>query len=177
MNSNFRDDADHGVWVALLLPIAIGVSNYKSSASVTPTSSSSTSSWSLFFLSTCFAIHSLYLAKTLRILPSSRAGQKEKREIKKSSTFANSIFVAVSGIFQFLWFPWHTVVINSLTLSAFIFYLPKLFQNFRKSFTFGEGCLVLQSLLLFVSRSDKILSLESKDGITRYFKFSRIKSR
>jgi hypothetical protein len=52
-------------------------------------------------------------------------------------------------------------------LAAFVFYLPKLFRKFPKSFTFGEGCLVLQSVLLFVASSDKIIFLKSEDGITR----------
>jgi hypothetical protein len=158
MNSYFRDNADHGVWCALLLPISIGVSNLKFSTE-------SLSSSSSFYLSACFALYSLYLANTFRIFPFSETSQKENKVIEK--TFGSWIFVAASAIVQFFWFPWRTIIVNSLSLAAFVFYLPKLFRKFPKSFTFGEGCLVLQSVLLFVASSDKILFLKSEDGITR----------
>ncbi len=137
MNSNFRDNADHGVWCALLLPISIRVSNLKFSTQ-------SLSSTSSFYLSTCFALYSLYLANTFRIFPFSETSQRENKVFEK--TFGSWIFVAASAIVQYFWFPWHTIIVNSLSLAAFIFNLPKLFRKFPKSFTFGEGCLVLQTL-------------------------------
>ncbi len=92
MNSNFRDNADHGVWCALLLPISIGVSNLKFS---TESLSSSPS----FYLSTSFGLYSLYLANTFRIFPFSETSQNENKVFEK--TFGSWFFVAASAIVQF----------------------------------------------------------------------------
>ncbi len=93
MNSNFRDNADHGVLCALFLPISIGVSNLKFSTQ-------SLSSSSSFYLSTCFALYSLYLANTFRIFPFSATSQRENKVFE--TTFGSWILVAASAIVQYL---------------------------------------------------------------------------
>jgi DMSO reductase anchor subunit len=39
------------------------------------------------------------------------------------------------------------------TLTVFILGLPRLFLTFKKLFTFGEGCLVLQAVLVYAAHS------------------------
>jgi hypothetical protein len=49
------------------------------------------------------------------------------------------------------------------TLTVFILGLPRLFLTFKKLFTFGEGCLVLQAVLVYAAHS--ILHLCNNNNI------------
>jgi hypothetical protein len=56
-------------------------------------------------------------------------------------------FLVFSCSFLFLVQPLLSTFITAIGLSAYVFYLPRIFINFKKSFTFGEGCLILQALI------------------------------
>ncbi len=151
MASVFRDKADHGIWCSLLIPITIEVSSYKHSNGDLPTT----------LLATFLGIFSIFSAYKL-----CRAERVNENELKKTSfNIVEVIFMVASGIVQsYYWLPPYKVIINTMCLAGYIFHLPHLFVTFPKSFTFGEGCLVLQSLLLFVSRSDDLLLSQVEDS-------------
>ena len=44
-------------------------------------------------------------------------------------------------------------VLLTLALVGFVFALPRLFLNFKKCFTFGEGCLLMQALFTYTAHS------------------------
>ena len=46
---------------------------------------------------------------------------------------------------------------------VFLSFLPKLFQTFKYSFSYGEGCLCLQGLIVFLVKT--ILRLLKKEGL------------
>jgi len=150
MSSDFRPYARSGVWCAFLIPSAVSVASSKLA---------SHTDWSIVILSTCLALSSLIEAKRQRVYID--------RWLNPSTdlTFVGVGFVAIAAIAQLfvLSLSPHETIVNSLSLFAYVFYLPKLYRSFPKSFTFGEGCLVLQSLVIFVARSPYILAAEADD--------------
>ncbi len=150
MASVFRENSDHGVWCSLLIPLAIGISNFKHS----------NGDFSTFLLATFLGIFSLYSA--LKFCKGEKVKENEQRN---SFSLVKVVFIVASVIIQsYYWLPTHKIIINIICLAGYIFHLPHLFVTFPKSFTFGEGCLVLQSLVLFVSQSDALLVSQVEDS-------------
>ena len=144
----------HGVWCSLLLPLAYTVTSFK-----TPPES-----YSLIVTSLLLGSYSIYFAKSFGFLNFLRNKTSERIPVTYISfealQFGIQHFAVITtlGLILSQWLPIQSAVWVCISLAAYISYLPRLFLIFPKSFTFGEGCLVLQSLIIFVASS--VQSLE-----------------
>jgi hypothetical protein len=146
----FRENSDHGIWCSLLIPFAIGVSNFKHS----------NGDFSTFLLATFLGIFSLYSAFKI-----CKGETVKENELRNNFRIIKVFFIVASVIVQsYNWLPTYKIIINTICLAGYISHLPHMFVTFPKSFTFGEGCLVLQSLVLFVSQSDALLLSQVEDS-------------
>ena len=143
----FRPNARDGLWLCFLLPIAMMLTYIN-------VSTHQTSNLTGTLLAFVLSIHSTYFALSAP-LPS-----LQKSKIRKSLlTYSKHNFplivtmtvivlimiLTTLGVFEFL--------LCSVCFMIFRRMLPKLFPAFKQSFSYGEGCLVLQSLLVFSAKS------------------------
>ena len=147
MKSYFREKADSGVWCAVLIPLAVSVTSFKLT----------------FDTDLSTVILSIYLAVYSSIFHTA----SKTRSLAHNLTLDGVGFIFFASIAQSFLLPLHKIAVNATSLLIYVFFLPKLFITCPKSFTLGEGCLVLQSTVLFVSRAPNILTAEAND-ITRY---------
>jgi len=144
----FRPDAREGLWLCFLLPISMMLTNINNVS--THQSSNLTANFLAFILS----LHSVYFA-LFTPLPSLSDLKIRKKLINYFKhyfplimTFTVMLLIItliILGLFEF-----------SMCLVGFMVFktlLPKLFSTFKKSFSYGEGCLVLQSLVVFCAKS------------------------
>jgi hypothetical protein len=146
METVFRIDSDHGAWCSLLLPLTYTVISFKTLPK----------SYTLIVTSLLFGAYSIFLAISCDVLFRNTREKKSTEYIKrKASKFGiqNYAVITVLGLMLYSWLPIQEAILVCMCLTAYKFYLPRMFLTFQKSFTFGEGCLALQSLLLFVASS------------------------
>ena len=160
MESNFRPSSNsysepgkhsysQGVWCSLLLPLAYTVTSFK-----TPPES-----YSLIITSLLLGSYSIYFATSFGFLNFFRNETSERTSVKcipfETLQFGiqHCAVITTLGLILSLWLPIQAAILVCISLAAYIFHLPRLFLTFPKSFTFGEGCLALQSLVLFAASS------------------------
>ena len=145
MPASFRGNADPGVWCSILVPAAIFVS---------------TSDLSTLSLASTLAACSVFEAYRQSL--AFETGKK-KPFSKAPSSSSDVAIVLLAGTLQAAYLPLNKALINAVSLWLFELLLPRLFVTFPKSFTFGEGCLALQSFVIFVSKSTNIFTIEAID--------------
>jgi len=93
----------------------------------------------------------------------------------KEPQFSRSRYLLILGsaLVATVWFArcfYLPVVIVALTCLTFYFlFLPTIFQTFPLSFTFGEGCVALQGLILFTLKASVSLWQRSVNKATSQF--------
>jgi len=145
----FRPKAREGLWLCFLLPTAMTLT-YINRTTNTHQSSYHTATILSWFLS----IHSTYYALSTP-LPSFQDSQIRKDLINSSKRHLPAIVIttvivlililSMLGILGF--------VLCIIGYATFMLLLPKFFSTFKRSFSYGEGCLVLQSLVIFGAKS------------------------
>lgn len=145
----FRPKAREGLWLCFLLPIALMLT-YINRTTNTHQSSYQTATILSWFLS----IHSIYFALS-KPLPSFQDLQIRKDFMKFSKSHLPAIMTMIVIVM--------IVILTMLGILGFILcifgymtfkvLLPRFFSTFKNSFSYGEGCLVLQSLVVFIVKS------------------------
>ncbi len=147
---NFRPKTRVGLWLPYLLPLALILA--------TKCTTSSEKSALILALSTTlysstFALESLIPFKTyldLFLAPSARISLQTNGHFKNMILplvilMALSLVVAKLGVL--------VTALSSVAFMAFVLLLPRFFETFQKSFSYGEGSLVLQSLTCYAIKS------------------------
>jgi len=149
MIMKFRPRASDGLWLCFLLPTAMMLT-YINRTTNTHQSSYQSASILSWFLS----IYSIYyaLSKPLLSFQNSQIRRDFMNIFKKHLPAIVTMLVIVFklvlmtlGILGFL--------LCIFGLMAYKVFLPKFFSTFKYSFSYGEGCLVLQSLVVFIIKS------------------------
>ena len=132
---DFRVNCRIGLWLAFLLPLTLPFGYNLFAVSL-----------SLFC--TFFPINSLPNAQLI-LTSSSQAIKKLNASDKQTilPLFALIMICILSriGIVQ--------VILFTIGYVAFVYILPQFFGSFKRSFSYGEGCLVLQSVIIFAIKS------------------------
>ena len=147
----FRPNTRHGLWLCFLLPLAMMLSNFNTTNIKTtyPISNQTTN-----ILAYILAIYSTFYALSTP-LPSLQDSQiridilnfvKGQLPVIVSVTVIILLLILTKlGVLGFL--------LCTIGFLAFKKLLPKVFVTYKRSFSYGEGCLVLQSLIIFGAKS------------------------
>jgi len=145
----FRPKAREGLWLCFLLPTAMMLT-YINRTTNTHQSSYQTATFLSWFLS----IHSIYFALS-KPLPPFQDSQIRKDFMNISKNHLPSIVTMIVIVLMLILMILGVLGYVSCIFGymAFKVLLPKFFSTFKHSFSYGEGCLVLQSLVVFVVKT------------------------
>jgi len=143
----FRPKARDGLWLCFLLPIAMMLTYSNVSIHQTSDLTGTLLAFVLSIHSTYFALSApLPSLQESRIRKSLLTYSKHNFPLIVTMTVIILIMILTTlGVFEFL--------LCSVCFMIFRRMLPKLFPAFKQSFSYGEGCLVLQSLLVFSAKT------------------------
>ena len=127
----FRSGSRTGHWMACLLPLVL--SNDHSNLIAL-----STSIYSIFY--------------TLEIEGSSQEAKSDTTKIRFKQGEAKPMWILTLVVALLASSSTISVLLYPLAFLAFVHILPKLFTTFQSSFSFGEGVLVLQCIVIFIAK-------------------------
>ena len=165
--AEFRPNARPGLWLTYLIPIAL-LTSYNSYVP-----------WNYVIITILSFVMSVYSTLfALKIFPSKNALffniiVHEKMSLKNldmKPIIYFSIIFYLPGIYLLLLYEiGSNVFVFLLTLTAmiaFILLLPKIWNHFKKSFTYGEGVLILQSGILYGVKVLMNIAMDTHDPST-----------
>lgn len=165
--AEFRPNARPGLWLTYLIPIAL-LTSYNSYVP-----------WNYVIITILSFVMSVYSTLfALKIFPSKNAlffniVVHEKMSLKNldmKPIIYFSIIFYLPGIYLLLLYEiGSNVFLFLLTLTAmiaFILLLPKIWNHFKKSFTYGEGVLILQSGILYGVKVLMNIAMDTHDPST-----------
>ena len=153
----FRPNSREGFWLCFQLPLAMFLTK------------SEQNSYNIAkFLAWILSIHCTYFAISTP-LPRLKTSQIRNWLLHCSSfrkpEFPFLLLILMKIIIVELGFFRFTLYLVQ-GCSLFIWILPKLFETFKHSFSFGEGCLVLQSLVIFGIKVEASFIYDEHDSMT-----------
>ena len=152
MIAEFRPNARSGLWITFLLPIALIISTSTTTHNALPGPPQNHVIICILALEMCLysTLYAFALFPTKKALFLDNAAEiQEKLHFK--TIWKPTVYIMISSLLLSL-FVGSGVFIPLLSFVAMMSYiqaLPMIWTRFRKSFTFGEGVLVLQSGVLF----------------------------
>ena len=166
----FRPKARAGLWVTTLLPLAI-LANF---GTFTHLSSKIMGNLALFL-----TLHNLHFALHFSIIPYlKKNGKSWTFAIFCPSSKINlsvKIDLKMTLISVMIMTSINLVILRSGIFAGFLcifgylamaYFLPIWFSTFKASFSYGEGCLVLQSLILFIVKTVLSVFFDEHDPST-----------
>ena len=153
MIAEFRPNARSGLWITFLLPIALIISTSTTTSNALPGPPQNHVIICILALEMCLysTIFAFALFPTKKALFLDNAAEiQEKMHFK--TIWKPTVYIMICSLLLSLFVGSDVFILMLLSFVAMMSYiqsLPMIWIRFRKSFTFGEGVLVLQSGVLF----------------------------
>ena len=153
MIAEFRPNARSGLWITFLLPIALIISTSTTTSNALPGPPQNHVIICILALEMCLysTVFAFALFPTKKSLFLDNAAEiQEKLHFK--TIWKPTVYIMICSLLLSLFVGSDVFILMLLSFVAMMSYiqsLPMIWIRFRKSFTFGEGVLVLQSGVLF----------------------------
>ena len=162
---DFRPKSRTGLWLVWLLPLAFISSNSPAVLHLQSHVIATNVAFVMSLYSTMFALNSfpcVTLKTFIALMKAPATVITNDRLSQKSVAICVLILWGLSAFKVTLL----SCILSSVALAAFVWLLPHVFINFRQSFSYGEGCLVLQSVVIFCTKALASFCHEELDPTT-----------
>ena len=137
----FRKHSDPGVWCACLVPFCLLISRFMGNLLSDPVN------LQMITLSATITLSSFTLWYRIKHQEHPKEKRKQLYNTEKIDLMLTLFLMLVDMFISGLGFGFLVTILGQV---IYIKCLPLLFSSFQRSFTFGEGCIALQSVIIFI---------------------------